>query len=324
MPGARVTAGSLALAFVFSTALRAEDVAPPCSFIMDPGNTPIVDPRLDHLIVDGVHVNVLLPPGYGRGERRYPVLYLFHGAFSDEDSFTTQTDLMAFTAQLDPHQQVIAVMPDGGHLPAGRDWVDGTHPQESFVIGTLIPWIDSHYRSFGDRSHRAAAGFSAGGMNALVFAARHPDLFGAAGSFSGFVNPIDPVGIAVVQQFAGLDNELCGASYDWLALWGDPVLHPMGWEGHDPAFLAKGLEDVSVYVASGNGVPCPENPDPDPFLIFAESVVFQMSLELDQALTDARVRHVTDFQSCGVHLFSNARASYRRCFGLGVGLDLHR
>ena len=199
---------------------RGEVVTGPCAALMDPNNAPIADPRLDHLIVDGVHVNVLVPPDYARRHRRYPVLYLFHGAFGDEDSFTTQTDLLAFTAQLHPDEQAIVVMPDGGHLPAGRDWVDGTHHQESFVIDTLVPYIDAHYRSFGDRAHRAGAGFSAGGMNAMVFAARHPDLFVAAGSFSGFVDPFTPDGIAVDMQLTDLDNQLCGASDDALGLWG--------------------------------------------------------------------------------------------------------
>jgi S-formylglutathione hydrolase FrmB len=279
--------------------------------VTDPNDAPSTDPRVEHLVVDGTHVNVVVPPRYYDDDRRYPVVYLFHGAFSDEDSFTTQTDVLAFTAQLDGDDQAILVTPDGGYLPAGRDWVSGAHPQETYVIGTLLPWVDAHYRTFADRSHRAAAGFSAGGMNAMVFAARHPDLFVAAGSFSGFVDPPTPDGISVVQLFAGFDDQLCGATVSWLDLWGDPVAHPMGWDGHDPVYLASSLEDVSLYVASSNGVPCP-GPAPDPFLEYAESVVFAMSQTFDQALTAADVRHVTDFSSCGVHLFSNADQDLRR------------
>jgi S-formylglutathione hydrolase FrmB len=284
---------------------RAENATGACAAIWDPNNAPIVDPRLDHLIVDGVHVNVLLPPEYARGDRQYPTVYLFHGAFGDEDSFSTQTNLIAFTASLGRDDQAIVVMPDGGALPAGRDWVDGTHHQETFVIRTLLPFIDSHYRSLGDRSHRAAAGFSGGGLDAMVFAARHPDLFVAAGSFSGFVDPFDPVGIQIVHQFAALDDQLCGASDNWLGIWGDPVAHPMGWLGHDPADLAPSLGDTSLYIASGNGDVCPGDPQPDPFLVFAEQTVFHMSQTLDQSLTAAGVTHTTHFRSCGVHQFSN-------------------
>ncbi len=289
----------------------AEVVTGPCSAVTDPNNAPIVDPRLDHLVVDGVPVNVLVPPHYRDRGRRYPVVYLFHGAFSDEDSFSTQTDLLAFTAQLDDDDQAIAVMPAGGYLPAGRDWADGTNHQETFVFDTLIPFIDASYRTRADRGHRAAAGFSAGGLDAMVFAARHPDTFAAAGSVSGFVDPFEPAGIGVVQEFAALDDQLCGASVNWQGIWGDPTLDPMGWVGHDPTYLARNLEGMSLYVGSDNGVPCPDNPNPDPFLVFAEQTVYGMSQAFDQALTAAGVAHVTDFQSCGVHLFSNANHDMR-------------
>jgi S-formylglutathione hydrolase FrmB len=306
-------AGGVASALVCSASpiARAEVVTGPCAAVTDPNNAPSTDPRVEHLVVAGVHVNVVVPPRYHQNGRRYPVVYLFHGAFSDEDSWTTQTDVLTFTAQLDEDDQAILVTPDGGYLPAGRDWVDGTHPQETFVIGTLLPYIDTAYRTHGDRAHRAAAGFSAGGMNAMVFAARHPDLFVAAGSFSGFVDPYAPSGQQVVQLFASYDDQLCGANVDWLSLWGDPVAHPMGWLAHDPASLAPSLEDTSLYVASANGVACP-GPPPDPFLQYAESVVYGMSQTFDQALTAAGVAHVTDFAACGVHLFSNSNQDLRR------------
>jgi S-formylglutathione hydrolase FrmB len=278
---------------------------------MDPNDAPIIDPRLDHLIVGGVHVNVLVPPRYHAHDRRYPVVYLFHGAFGDEDSFSTQTDLLAYTAGLDDDDQAIAVMPDGGRLPLGLDRADGTQHQETFVFETLLPFIDAHYRTIGDRAHRAAAGFSAGGLDAMLYAARHPDLFVAAGSFSGAVDPFTPVGFEVAQLFTEQDDDLCGATGDWTGIWGDPAIHPMGWERGDPVDLVENLRGVALYIGSDNGTPCPDNPNPDPFLIFAEQTVYGWSQSLDQALTSAGVAHITDFRSCGVHLFSNANHDLR-------------
>jgi S-formylglutathione hydrolase FrmB len=278
-----------------------------CAAVMDPNNAPSTDPRIEHIAVAGTHVNVLLPPHYHRDRgRRYPVLYLFHGAFSDEDSFSTQTNLLAFTASQPEHLQAIVVMPDGGLLPAGRDWVDGEHPQETFVIQTLLPYIDAHYRTLGDGGHRASAGFSGGGMNAAVYAARHPELFAAVGSFSGFLDPFDPDGIDIVNAFVGYDDELCGGTVAPDDIWGDPVAHPMGWTDHDPVHLARNLRDVSVYISSANGVPCDDQAGADPFLSYAESVVDLMSRSFDQALTDAGVAHTTRFRSCGIHQFSNS------------------
>jgi S-formylglutathione hydrolase FrmB len=274
---------------------------------MDPNNAPSTDPRIEHISVAGTHVNVLLPPHYHQDHgRRYPVLYLFHGAFSDEDSVSTQTNVLSFTASQPDHRQVIVVMPDGGLLPAGRDWVDGAHPQETYVIQTLLPYIDAHYRTLDDGGHRASAGFSGGAMNAAIYAARHPELFAAVGSFSGFLDPYAPTGIDIVHEFVDYNDGLCGGTVGPDDIWGDPVAHPMGWIGHDPVFLARNLHDISVYISSANGVPCADQVDPDPFLVYAEAAVYGMSLAFDQALTDAGVAHTTKFRTCGIHQFSNS------------------
>lgn len=299
------TMAALLVALLAARDAQAEVVTGPCATVMDPNDAPSTDPRIDHLIVNGVHVNVMVPPRYRVGHRRYPVVYLFHGAFGDEDSFSTQTDLLAFTAALRDEQQAIAVMPDGGHLPSGSDWVDGSHHQETFVIEQLLPYIDAQYRTLGEGAFRAAAGFSGGGLDAMVFAARHPDLFAAAGSFSGFVDPYSDAGFQVTQLVAQQDDELCGANDDWLGVWGDPVAHPMGWLGHDPTDLALGLRNVSLYVSTGNGQACPGDPAPDPFLVFAETVVHDMSVSLVQALNAAGAHATTSFRDCGVHQFSN-------------------
>jgi len=304
-----------ALAFVVSlgvpAAALAHQATGTCAAVMDPNNAPSTDPRIEHISVAGTNVNVLLPPRYNQDRgRHYPVVYLFHGAFSDEDSFSTQTDLLAFTASLPDSLQAIAVMPDGGQLPAGRDWVDGTHPQETYIIKTLLPYIDTHYRTVADGGHRASAGFSGGALNSAILAARHPELFAAVGSFSGFLDPYDATGIDIVQQFVGFEDDLCGGNVGPNDIWGDPDAHPMGWTAHDPVNLARNLHDISVYISSANGVPCDDQLDADPFLVFAESSVFNMSVAFDQALIDAGIAHTTRFRSCGVHEFSNSNQSF--------------
>jgi S-formylglutathione hydrolase FrmB len=300
-----------ALAFLVAlgapVAAVAHEITGACAAVMDPNNAPSTDPRIEHIAVAGTNVNVLLPPHYHRDHgRRYPVLYLFHGSFGDEDSFSTQTNVLSFTASLPEHLQAIVVMPDGSRLPAGRDWVDGAHPQETYVIKTLLPYIDTHYRTLDDGGHRAGAGFSAGGMNAAVYAARHPELFAAVGSFSGFLDPYAPVGIEIVQESVGFEDALCGGTVHPYDIWGDPDEHPMGWTGHSPVFLAASLRDVSVYISSANGVPCADQVDPAPQAIDAETAVFAMSQSFDQALSDAGVAHTTRFRSCGIHKFSNS------------------
>ena len=65
------------------------------------------------------------------------------------------------------------------------------------------------------------------------------------------------------------------------------------------------LAGLSLYVSTGNGQVCPGDPTPDPFLVFAETVVHDWSVSLVQALVAAGANPTTSFRDCGVHEFSN-------------------
>ena len=99
---------------------------------------------------------MLLPRGYARSARRYPVLYLLHGAVDDYRSWTTKGDAEALTAGL----PLIVVMPDAG--PGGwyTDWLRGRAADrwETFHLDQLIPWIDRTLPDPPDRDGRAVAG----------------------------------------------------------------------------------------------------------------------------------------------------------------------
>jgi enterochelin esterase family protein len=55
---------------------------------------------------------------------------------------------------------------------------------EAVVMDELIPKIDGAYRSIADREHRALAGLSMGGMQALQIGLTHLDAFAYIGAFS--------------------------------------------------------------------------------------------------------------------------------------------
>ena len=73
------------------------------------------------------------------------------------------------------------------------DWVNGGRhgpPEwERFHIGELIPFVDARLRTRARRAGRAIAGLSQGGFCAMSYAARHPDRFVSATSFSDQMNP---------------------------------------------------------------------------------------------------------------------------------------
>src|SRR5207302_11234669 len=141
-----------------------------------------------------VHVDVLLPPGYcPASTARYPVLYLLHGHGGHYSDWVNH-GVDGVVGDL----PAIVVMPDGGYDGFYSDWygsdLDGHSPEpppawETFHLRELLPWVDATYRTIPDRAHRAVAGLSMGGLGAMTYAAHRPDLFVAAGSFSGFLEP---------------------------------------------------------------------------------------------------------------------------------------
>ena len=128
---------------------------------------------------------VYLPPDYLTSERRYPVLYMLHGAGGDytewSDSFLPEwTDELIRTGEIQP---MIVVMPDGGersyfsNLSNGTRWAD-------YLAYEVVPTIDATYRTVPAAEARAIGGLSGGGLGALALALNHPDLFGAVGGHS--------------------------------------------------------------------------------------------------------------------------------------------
>ena len=148
--------------------------------------------------------NVYLPPGYTTG-RRYPVLYLLHGIGGNQDEWrgyvraTEVLDHLAATAAIVP---MIVVMPNGRALaddsppPPERVFspenAAGFSYFEQELLHTLIPAIDQAYPTYADREHRAIAGLSMGGGQALNFGLGHLDSFAWVGGFSPAPNTRAP------------------------------------------------------------------------------------------------------------------------------------
>ena len=135
-----------------------------------------------------------------RPKTRYPVLILQHGSGEDETGWTRQgkaqfiLDNLIATGKARP---LIVVMDRGYAVRAGaaagqlgpdtslQDIQNAFGAFEDVVIHDLIPAIDGAYRTIPDREHRAMAGLSMGGMQALFVTLRHLDKFAYIGSLSG-------------------------------------------------------------------------------------------------------------------------------------------
>jgi S-formylglutathione hydrolase FrmB len=315
------------VAAVSATAAPAGANPTSCAPYAPPG----ASPRIVHTTLDGLDLNVLLPADYATDtSRRYPVLLLLHGADYNENTWVTQTDLAAFTEPFTGDRGVIVVMPDGGPLGGYRDSFDGRQQWETYHLDRVIPWVDDNFRTIADRSHRAVAGFSYGGYGAMHYAARHPDLFAIAGSFSGIVHatvPEDPyAGAPAAQpapgagnpkppraarpdpQFAPPNDTDSGCGGNGSAN-GDRVNDAIDWHNHNPADLASNLRGLTLYVASGNGTPCPDDVGAEPSGLSAAEPAFRdMGDAFDMALTRDDIAHTTVRTPCGIH---NLKSSER-------------
>ena len=156
------------------------------------------------------HCFVYTPPDYDQDTtKRYPVLYLQHGAGEDETGWGRQgcagliLDNLIAEGKTKPF---IIAMEFGGN-PFGGPRPTNTAPAttggtnstfagpggraftfsafEKVLIDDFIPFIDGNFRTIADQPHRAMAGLSMGGMQTRSLTLAHLDKFSHIGVFSG-------------------------------------------------------------------------------------------------------------------------------------------
>jgi enterochelin esterase-like enzyme len=130
---------------------------------------------------------VYVPPGYPQPERRYPVLYMFHGSNSPDGrqwinvGLTEAADAGIANGTL---PQFIIVMPAsplrGLYMFSGG----GGSSYEATIVSDLIAHVDQTFASIPTREGRAIGGLSRGAYWSLEVAFRHPELFRTVGAHS--------------------------------------------------------------------------------------------------------------------------------------------
>ena len=133
---------------------------------------------------------VYLPPEFTRSAR-YPVLYLLHGMPGSPSEYLDGTQLAERADQEIAAHRIrpfIAVMPAAGPKRGyNGEWAG---PWEDALVERTIPWVDANLPTIPTTRGRVIAGLSAGGFGAIDIALRHPELFGAAESWSGYFEPL--------------------------------------------------------------------------------------------------------------------------------------
>lgn len=156
---------------------------------------------------DWRRIFVYTPPGYDEESgKRYPVLYLQHGAGEDETGWTRQgranviLDNLIASGQAKPMIIVMAygyakfpgaAAPDSSKVRAGSPAAFlaamrvYTAAFEDDLTRVVVPLVDRTYRTVPHRDHRAMAGLSMGGFQTFEVTLNHLEMFAYIGGFSG-------------------------------------------------------------------------------------------------------------------------------------------
>lgn len=149
-------------------------------------------------------MKIYTPPGYQKSNKKYPVLYLFHGGGGDEEGWISRGRTNYILDNLiaaGKAQPMIVVMTNGvpsvaaapgerpvftasaSNAPAGiQAMTSGKF--ETSLIKDVIPYVEANYRVMADPAHRAIAGLSMGGYHTQQITNANPGTFDYIGVMS--------------------------------------------------------------------------------------------------------------------------------------------
>ncbi len=137
---------------------------------------------------------IYLPPDYDHSQRRYPVLYLLHGAGDDQTGWIQFGEVMHIADKAINEGKatpMIIVMPDADTGIRGYfNTPDGEWRYEDFFFEEFMPYVEKEFRIKGEKRYRAVAGLSMGGGGSFVYALHRPDLFSSACPLSASTGPL--------------------------------------------------------------------------------------------------------------------------------------
>ena len=137
-------------------------------------------------------VNVLLPPDYTE-EKEYPVVYILHGYYDNEDwmarpivGISTMLSNLYASGEAEEMIVVVPYIYCSKELAycTGMDLTNSLN-YDNFIndlTTDLMPFIESNFSVAKGRENTAITGFSMGGRESLFIGFSHPELFGYIGA----------------------------------------------------------------------------------------------------------------------------------------------
>jgi hypothetical protein len=134
-------------------------------------------------VMDGPRAyRVYLPPDYAKSQKRYPVVYWFHGYDAENPE-----RVAVISAYVGTHDLIL--------VDSGPVETTGTYP---LYFPELAERIDTTFRTIADRAHRGLTGSGIGGFYAIWQASKCPDLAASASGIGAATEaPVGPRGFDV-------------------------------------------------------------------------------------------------------------------------------
>lgn len=149
-------------------------------------------------------ITIYTPPGYEKGEEKYPVLYLLHGMGGDEEAWIglgRAAQIMDNLIAQGKANPMIVVMPNGNvaQEAAPGESSDGLIKPTFMLPNTMdgkfeetfdeiVAFVEENYRVKVAKQSRAIAGLSMGGYHARYISQHYPDTYDYIGLFSPALN----------------------------------------------------------------------------------------------------------------------------------------
>jgi enterochelin esterase-like enzyme len=143
---------------------------------------------------------VYTPPEYDKSfKKKYPVLYLLHGAGENERGWSLQGHMSFIMDNLIAEKKAVPmiVVMDNGYATAKdaiassgfsmKEMTKTAEMLEQVYIKEIIPNIDISFRTIAKKENRAMAGLSMGGLQTMLIGMNHLETFSYFGFFSGAI-----------------------------------------------------------------------------------------------------------------------------------------
>lgn len=134
-------------------------------------------------------ISVYLPSDWQTSGKKYPVLYLLHGMWDNNNAWLDKAkmhNIVKASVTNGDCSELIVVMPNCSDDFYVNGYSKGVN-YEDYFHEDLIPFVEATYPCRTDRSSRAIAGLSMGGYGTVYHAFSYPEKFCVAYSMSGAV-----------------------------------------------------------------------------------------------------------------------------------------